>query len=394
MHIPSPARVALVMTYPYEAFVGGENSYVAALRQYLVGRGHTVDTLISDVTRGRHNPVLKLPPQIEKAGRLHVRRTRRLGQHHHLALDPALILRSCGALLGRRKRQTEVHSEGERRWLLRSLRRGRYDAVILMWDAVRYAKDVSRLCDKVLALKGFCVGQRIRRGEAPTIIIPEQTVSELADASLIGMNNAAEAQALGRHLPEKRIIHVGMGFPEQLISPPGNEPRILFVGANTGANLRSLEWLLDDVWPRISAQRPDAQLRVAGSIRNAWHRPVPTGAELLGRVESLEDEYRRAQVVVAPITVGTAGVKIKVAEALSFGRPLVSTSPGVDPADPAAFGEAVDVTDDPQLFADAVCRLLNDPDLRERRSRQATDAFHDNFSCAAAYGALSEHLAL
>jgi len=382
------------MNYPYEAFVGGEGSYVAALRRYLSGRGHSVDTLISDVTRGRSNPIFELPPDIRETGRICIRRAGRVGTRRHLAVDPILFARSCAAMLGRRRKGEETHGESERRWLLDVLRKGRYDAVILMWGAVRYAAQVSQLCGKVLSLKGFCTDQRIRLGQEPLIEIPGQIIAELAGSPLIGMNNLAEASQLRRLLPTSRIIHVGMGFAEQPVSPFGTDQRVLFVAANTGANTRSLAWLLEEVWPKIACSQPRARLRVAGSIRNGWTKAIPPGVELLGRVESIDEEYRSAQVVVAPITVGTAGVKIKVAEALSFGRPLVSTSVGVDPGDPGQFADAVDVTDDPQLFADAVCRLLSDPSLRDLRARQSHEAFHAHFSGAAAYGALIEHLAL
>lgn len=394
MSNPPPARVALVMTYPYEAFLGGEDSYVAALRRYLVRRGHRVDTLISDVTRGRSNPVVALPREIGEAGSLRVRRTLRLGERRHVSPDPALLLRALSAAIGRRSKVKGEQGEGERRWLLKAIEDGGYDAVILMWEASRHAAELSRHCSKVLALKGFCTAQRLHLGKPPEVVLPEAIVAELAEARLIGMNNAAEANELRRLLPGRNVIQVGMGFAEQPALAASPDPFVLFVGANSGANRRSLEWLLCEVWPRIAAVHPQARLRVAGSVRNGWDGAVPPGVDLLGRVELLEEEYRRAQVVVAPITVGSAGVKIKVAEALSYGRPLVSTSLGVDPGDPGQFADAVDVADDPALFAEAVCRLLADAALRERRARQSAEAFAANFSGAAAYGALTEHLAL
>src|SRR5690606_23305482 len=155
-----------------------------------------------------------------------------------------------------------------------------------------------------------------------------------------------------------------------------------------------LDWLMEEIWPKIARDRPEARLRIAGGVKDGWNRPLPQGVEMLGRVASLEGEYRRAQVVVAPLTNGTAGVKVKVAEALSYGRPLVTTSLGVDPGAPGQFGAAVDVADDAGAFADAVSRLLADPGLRRERARLAREAFRTNFSGAAAYGALSSHLGL
>lgn len=389
-----PARVALVMSYPYEAARGGEDSYVAALRNFIVQRGHRVDTLITDVTRGRSNPILSLPPGIAEAGALRMRRTLRFGRERHVSLDPALGLQSIRAAAGRPAAPDDNDRPGERAWLLDAIGRGRYDATILMWDASRHAAAVAPLCGRVLALKAFCVEHKFRLGEAAAVAIPERVVSELADAPLIGMNNLAEAQAVQRLLPSSKVIQVNMGFVDRSGAPDSREPFVLFVGANSGANRHSLDWLMENVWPRIAAERPDARLRIAGSVGSSWQGPVPRSVDILGRVPSLDDEYRRAQVVVAPLTNGTAGVKIKVAEALSFARPLVSTSLGVDPGAPEQFGPAVDVADDAGKFAGFVSRLLGDTALREQRGVQAKAAFQANFSGQAAYGALFEHLAL
>lgn len=390
----SPARVALVMSYPYEAFRGGEESYVAALRRYLVGRGHRVDTLFSDVTRGRVRPVLHLPAAIRDAGRLRVRRAFRLGEERFVSFDPRLLGRSAGALLGRRPGADDHHGAGEEAWLLEAIRKGGYDAVILMWGASRYALPVSELCDRVLALQGFCTDYRLHLGKETALTIPPDILEQLGGARLVGMNNAAETAALRRLLPASEVIQVGMGFDERQPLPVGDEPLVLFVGANSGPNQRALAWLLDAVWPIVAAVRPDARLRVVGAVAEAWRDPVPVSVDMLGRVQSLEGQYRSAQVVVAPLVTGSAGVKIKVAEALSYGRPLVSTSVGVDPGDPGQFGAAVEVADEPKAFAEAVCRLLGDSDMLRSRAALAQDAFRANFSKTAAYGALSERLAL
>jgi glycosyltransferase involved in cell wall biosynthesis len=390
----SPAKVALVTAYPYEALRGGEGAYLAALRGFLLARGHRVDTLITDITRGRFNPALTLPPEVERSGALRIRRAVRIGEGRYLSADPGLALKAVGAALGHRGQPDERLRPGERDWLLRAIASGAYDAVILMWDATRHAADIAPLCDRVLALKGFCLERKFRLGEDLTVAIPPALVADLEGATLIGMNNAAETRELRRLLPASTIIQVGMGFPEQPEPPDGAEPVVLFVGANSGANRRALDWLVDDIWPRIARDRPEARLRIVGSVRDGWNRPVPQGVEMLGRVASLAGEYRRAQVVVAPLTNGTAGVKVKVAEALSHGRPLVTTSLGVDPGAPDQFGAAVDVADDAGGFADAVSRLLADPHLRRERARLVRDAFRANFSEAAAYGALSSHLGL
>jgi glycosyltransferase involved in cell wall biosynthesis len=90
------------------------------------------------------------------------------------------------------------------------------------------------------------------------------------------------------------------------------------------------------------------------------------GVEVTGRVPSVEPHLDEAAVVVAPLRVG-GGVKVKVLEALSRGKAVVSTSVGVQglTQSPAV------VADEPAAFATAVADLLADPAARDRREQAA-----------------------
>ena len=59
---------------------------------------------------------------------------------------------------------------------------------------------------------------------------------------------------------------------------------------------------------------------------------------------------------------------MRILEALARGMPVVSTTMGVEGID-AAHGEHLLVADEPEAFAQAVVRLLDDPPLRKRLAR-------------------------
>ena len=71
----------------------------------------------------------------------------------------------------------------------------------------------------------------------------------------------------------------------------------------------------------------------------------------------LRELYRTARVAAVPLRYG-AGVKLKVVEALREGLPLVTTSIGAQGV--PGLEHVASICDEPQAFADAVCRLLTD----------------------------------
>jgi glycosyltransferase involved in cell wall biosynthesis len=83
-----------------------------------------------------------------------------------------------------------------------------------------------------------------------------------------------------------------------------------------------------------------------------------------GSVPDLEPYYRRAPLVVVPMRLG-GGTRIKVLEALAHGKAVVTTSIGAEGLS-LSRGEALEIADGPEAFADACVRLLENPEARRR----------------------------
>ena len=138
--------------------------------------------------------------------------------------------------------------------------------------------------------------------------------------------------------------------------------RLLFVGMMSYfPNQDAVRWFVRECLPLVgTGETPPVRLDVVGAS------PPPDILALNGErvavhgfVESVEEWYHRATVVVAPVRLG-GGTRLKVLEALSYGKAVVATSevvsglnlrPGVD----------VEVADRPAEFAAACGRLLQDP---------------------------------
>ena len=83
-----------------------------------------------------------------------------------------------------------------------------------------------------------------------------------------------------------------------------------------------------------------------------------------------------------PLLLGT-GIKIKLLEALSFGKAVVSTHLGIEGLEAWAHG-AVSVADDADSFAIAIVQLLNDDGLRRHREDAALRLADEHFGPAQA----------
>ncbi|MGI9621478.1 MAG: glycosyltransferase [Acidimicrobiales bacterium] len=142
----------------------------------------------------------------------------------------------------------------------------------------------------------------------------------------------------------------------------GTEELVFFLGTLTWeANIDGLTWFLDDVWPQVVSERPNARFVIGGK------NPPP---ELLRRVDALdsvdavgfvddpETFLEKARVVVAPLRFGS-GMKLKVTEALMRGVPTVTTNVGVESID-AVDGVHLEVADDPAEAASRIVGLLTD----------------------------------
>lgn len=198
----------------------------------------------------------------------------------------------------------------------------------------------------------------LREGQLTEILGEHMSVEtelaslQFADA-LIAIQQT-EAKVFSRLLPGKQVITAPMPVRPRPLPLPA-KPAVLFIGSQHGPNVAGLNWFIEKVWPLIIGEVASAKLLVAGSVCRAFSEPQPAGVEILGRLPDLATAYARASVVVAPILQGS-GIKIKILEAASYGRPCVTTSVGVEGLE--ALQPALRVADTPAAFASETVRLL------------------------------------
>ncbi|MEM1389513.1 MAG: glycosyltransferase [Pseudomonadota bacterium] len=129
-------------------------------------------------------------------------------------------------------------------------------------------------------------------------------------------------------------VHILGHATEVRSDPPGLEGRanILFFGSfhsEDSPNYDSVAWFLENAWPLVLNEIPDARIDIAGfTLPNVPLSELVAdvqGAEYIGCVDDLEHHIDKARVFIAP-TRYAGGIPHKVHEAMSSGLPVVCTS--------------------------------------------------------------------
>ena len=188
-------------------------------------------------------------------------------------------------------------------------------------------------------------------------------------ASVITVVSERERDALHRLNPAARIEVVPNGVDLEEFAPsagPSAEPLVVFVGVmNYAPNVDGAQWLVNDVWPLVTARVPSARLALVGADpARAVSALAGPSVEVTGSVPDVRPWLWRASVAAAPLRTAR-GLQNKVLEALAAGLPVVATSSVVEGL-PAGCRSACTLADEAPAFAESVVKaLMADP--RERR---------------------------
>jgi glycosyltransferase involved in cell wall biosynthesis len=174
-----------------------------------------------------------------------------------------------------------------------------------------------------------------------------------------------ETQAIKEfYTPKAELVTLKASDDPKLLDTAAFLYDIAFIGSNSAPNVDGLVWFIQDVFPIISQDHPAVRFLVQGNInRNKLVKSAIESSKhnkkiiQQGFVDSLDDVYKTAKVIICPIRYGT-GMKIKVVEGMAYGKALVGT--------PVAF-EGIDVsmglaceTQDHDFAATTLAFITND----------------------------------
>ena len=160
---------------------------------------------------------------------------------------------------------------------------------------------------------------------------------------------------------------------------------ILYAGAMDWLpNRDAVAFFLQEIYPRIRQQMPEARFVVAGRNPPAdfcrQFAAVP-GVRFTGFVDSLQEEFAKSTVCVVPLRIGS-GTRLKILEASAAGKPVVSTTIGAEGLGLVAE-EDILLANNAEHFAASVIKLLESPDLRREISKRAQQKVYECYSITA-----------
>lgn len=217
----------------------------------------------------------------------------------------------------------------------------------------------------------------------------EKRVTTRAD--LVVAISSQDQQRLSRHTASAMLIRSPVvSVPEVTLSPERGYALYL-ASLDYAPNQAGADWLIGAVWPLVREELAWAELVIAGR-GSAEYLPerAAAGVRVLGEVPEVTPCYRDSAMVLAPVVSG-GGQQLKVVEALSHGRVLISTRYSAQSA-PPTHRHLVRTADDAEGFAREVVNALEDPEDRWRSESIDLGASGAPVSWSAATQALSAWL--
>ena len=194
----------------------------------------------------------------------------------------------------------------------------------------------------------------------------------------------------------KRVIDVWYDFEDQGYDyNPQDRSGILFVGGFRHLpNVEGIFWFAKEVLPIARSLGFNEVVTVIGSglSKSQVAELIDYGLTVMGYQNDISIFYKTSRVAIVPLLSG-AGLKGKLAEALSFGLPTITTTIGAE-----GFRENIDgelpfiVSDDPTVFASKIIQFSFDADFSKRFSSLAKEYVRTNLGTDAFVGKIAEVL--
>jgi glycosyltransferase involved in cell wall biosynthesis len=174
-----------------------------------------------------------------------------------------------------------------------------------------------------------------------------------------------DGNLLGRELDAGKVHIIPNIVPSYLRRQIPRKPVLVFIGSYAWSpNVDAVRWFTEKIWPAVHSARSAARFLIIGSGVPEQVQALEKwpGVEVVGFVTDTAPYLEEAAISVAPLRFG-GGMKGKVNEALAHGIPVVTTAFGAQGFN-AVNGKEMIIADDPEDFADAIIRLLDDPVLQ------------------------------
>ena len=190
----------------------------------------------------------------------------------------------------------------------------------------------------------------------------------------------------GRSVRRRARWCIPMPFPSVACPRAAKQDVVVFSGnMEYHPNVMAVRFFRREIWPLLRERWPGLVWRLVGKNAHAV-RAFTEGdprIEVTGPVADAIAELAPAKVAVAPLLAGS-GTRLKIMEAWAAGCAVVSTSLGAEGLE-ARHGEHLLLADDAAGFAEAVSKLLESAELRERMAAAGRELYERCYTWEAAW---------
>jgi O-antigen biosynthesis protein len=152
-------------------------------------------------------------------------------------------------------------------------------------------------------------------------------------------------------------------------------------------------WYAREILPLVREALPGVKTYIVGSNVPVNVRALAAEDFIVtGYVPDVTSYFTSCRASIAPLRYG-AGVKGKINLAMSYGLPVIATTPSIEGMH-LSPGEDVLVADDPAAFAAEIVRAYRDEALWQQLSAGGRDNIHKHFSRDVARSTITRLVAL
>lgn len=195
----------------------------------------------------------------------------------------------------------------------------------------------------------------------------------LAAAAMVTTVSALDARQ-ARDWGARRAMVVDNGVDLVHFSPrgDGDADRAVFVGSlDWFPNVDAVHYFADEILPVLNRLAPTIHTKIIGrrapaSLSAALVGKV--GLDFVGEVPDTRPQLADAGIVIVPLRIG-GGSRLKILEALSMGKAVVSTTIGAEGLD-VTDRKNILLADSADAFARAMMEVASSPSLRRELGSQ------------------------
>ncbi len=180
-----------------------------------------------------------------------------------------------------------------------------------------------------------------------------------------------DREVLQKMSPGTRFVVLPNGVDTTYFAPSHEEMHqrsIVWTGGMSDFyNREAMEYFCREIFPIIQVKIPELTVFVIGSDPPDSLVQLAKrfrGINILGYVDDIRPIVQASAVFIAPMLSG-GGTKLKVLNAMSMGKVVVTTPVGAEGIE-AEHGKEIIIADDSRSFANAVIDLLNEPNRVKR----------------------------